>query len=111
MTAETAITARSMVSHVGNVEGCSSIAVRPCPVHLNQVNADEGEVDHNWAVFMAPVMNGPDYSERRRPQSPSRYERYACDEKHCLGPRQYPIVSHVRASIVGLPWYRLPSKS
>jgi len=30
----------------------------------------------------------------RRPHGPAGYERYARDEKHCLGPRQHPIATH-----------------
>jgi len=32
--------------------------------------------------------------ESRRPYATAGDERYACDEKYCFGPRQYPSVTH-----------------
>lgn len=38
-----------------------------------------------------------------RPHCPAGYKRYARDEKHCLGPRQYPIATHVAPQSLDCP--------
>ena len=43
---------------------------------------------------MIRLLSKTSSGERRCPNATAGDERYACDEKYCFGPRQYPNVTH-----------------
>ena len=95
--ADKVVIVRSIVSHDGIcVEGCSSIALRLYPSTSSPwvAQANVRQITRGHAFLHDPVLSEISSGESRRPYATAGDERYACDEKYCFGPRQYPNVTH-----------------
>ena len=95
--ADKAMIVRSIVSHDGVcVEGCSSIALRLYPSASSPwvAQANVRQITRGQAFYVIRLLSEISSGESRRPYATAGDERYACDEKYCFGPRQYPSVTH-----------------
>jgi hypothetical protein len=88
ITSDMKITAKSIVSHLGmRFNGCSlTLELSTFPMWVRK-RASCYELFHS--------LQGSGISAYTcSPHGPAGYERYARDEKHCLGPCQHPIATH-----------------